>query len=303
MYTFLLLLQDPSSTEPLSAEPLEKTGFYAAVCDAGDISPILLRNDRNLTLVVTDSENTARAAMKNHFPVIGWEHDGLRLSSPREIIDSLEALTPEYCLDRLLSLSGRKPVYSGDTISLFPVSEDGFLEAYECFREEPYMLTDEQRSLDRSDVIALYRNRRALAQFTGSIGTFRAEAQGVTVGYGSIHTEDAACGSIRLTVDFYVIPERRRMGYGAAIVRALVALAHAAAASSDLYANVHPANTASARTLEACGFTRISAVTPASSPVPPETPPAPASHDPGRAPGSNESPEPPLSVYWLRGHR
>ena len=306
MSTILLLLQN-SASEQFPVEALQDSDFFVVLSGTDETASLLNRHDRSNTLVVTDSENVARTASENHFPLIGYEHDGIRLSCS-EIIDSLEALTQEYCREELLVQTGRMPVYADDTINLFPVSEDDFLTAYEHFREEPHMLTDEQRSLDRSGVIALYRNRQALAQFTESVGSFRAESRGNTVGYGSLYTENGVA-PIRMTVVFYVIPEYRRMGYGAAIVRALIAISRTDASSRDLFAVVRPANTASVRTLKACGFSLIETVAPDGTVTPcpshalPETPPAPASHCPGHAPGLSESQAPSLYVYCLRGRR
>ena len=315
MYTLLLLLQTPS-IEPLPCKELQDSGFFTVVSDIDEIHHTLEQYDPNATLVVTDSDDASCTASKKLFPVIGFEHDGLRLSC-REIIDSPESLTPEYCLEQLLVQSGHMPAYSDETITLFPVSENEFLEAYEHFRKEPYMLTDEQKSLDRSGVITLYRNRQVLAQFTDSIGSFRAESCGITVGYGSIYQVMENIPS--LTVDFYVLPAHRGAGFGTAIVRTLIALADSQGESQDLYAYVNPANTASMHTLKACGFSRIGTVTSfsgngasvvspytitdGSSHVRPGTPPTLSSQDPGHAPESSESPEPPLYVYCLRGHR
>lgn len=332
MYTLLLLLQNPSM-EPLPCKELQDNGFFTVVSSIDDILLTLKNYDPNDTLVVTDSDDASRTALKKRFPVIGFERDGQRLSC-REIIDSADSLTPEYCLEQLLFQSGRMPAYSDDTITLFPVSENEFLEAYEHFRKEPYMLTDEQKSLDRSGVITLYWNRQALSQFTDSLGSFRAESRGITVGFGSIYqvpdnltflidpqsgSKNSAAALSLMTVDYYVLPAHRRKGFGTAIVRALTSLANSQSESHDLYAYVNPANTASLRTLEACVFSRIGTVTSSSgnttsavspntittgtSRVQPETPQVLSSQNHGHGPESNEFREPALYVYCLRGHQ
>lgn len=204
------------------------------------------------TLVVTDSEDTACRLEVEGFPVVGYEHDGIRLSCG-EIIQSLSSLTPEYCETLNRSLTGRTAVFTSGPLALYPLSEAEYCDLYEAYRTEPFMLTPEQKNCTEADVRRQYRNRLAISFLTENSGMFRAELYGTPIGYGSVFEESSDYGPLT-TVDYYVPPALRGRGYGTAILRALIAYARAETPERELYAYVHRDNRASLAVLRSCGF-------------------------------------------------
>ena len=203
-------------------------------------------------LVVTDSEREAAALSLKGFPVVGYEHGEIRLSCP-EIICSLEALTPEYCRALHRTLTGTQEMYSDSEVTLYRLSENEFLEAFETFRLEPYMLRASEKNYTENDVRTLYKTRLALSQFTANCGSFRVVTEGETVGYGSVFEETVGEGLLTTNRFFFVSAFWGRH-LGRAIVNALVSYARTDDPVREINAFVHPDNTASAKLLLSCGF-------------------------------------------------
>lgn len=217
--------------------------------------------DRNV-LVITDLSETVLACESGNVPVWGYEHDGLRLSC-REIIESLEDLTLSYLLDRYAYTTGRLPFFSDDGLSLYAIGEDEYVELYKRYRQEPYFLRDKQRSYTSDDVRELYRFREAVAAFHPGLGTFRVCPEGCpddALAYVSACEETVGDAAL-LTIDFYVLPDFRGMGFGRRSVSLLLhCLRNRLAEETDaglpaiVHALVHAENEPSRRTLVSLGF-------------------------------------------------
>lgn len=252
------------------------------------------------TLVITDSEDVSKQLTPSGCAVVGYEHDGIHLSTS-EIIDFLEALTPEYCKEVFLSITGRGAVYESDTVILYPLTEEEFVTAYEHFKRAPYVLTEDQHDYRESDIRALYQNRRLLSQFRGNYGSYRAEHNGAVIGYGSVFEDTLASGQIVTTIDFLILPQFRGNHLGHELVEALLATARRDDPKLPVYALVHPNNAACIALLASCGFTLSRDLTQTDAPQ--GTPLTPQRRDPGCAPTPHASQGPVPLVYCHPGRR
>ena len=262
------------------------------------------------TLMLTDSQEIADSVSSEGFPVVGYEHDGIRLTCS-EIILSPFALTPEYALELHNRMTGNQVSFRHGNIALYFLTEDEYVKFYDRFREETYMLAESGRNYTDEDVRAMYKKRVIQAQFTHNCGMFRVvpDELGETVGYGCVTVEQSETGS-RTLISYYVFPECRRLGYGLSIVRTLVALIRSNDPSRDIYADIYTENVVSARILTKAGFRPVSpeadinntdGTTPAGAPR--ETQEAQISHGHGHEQGTNGSRSLPQSLYCLPGRR
>ncbi len=215
-------------------------------------------------LVITDLPETIIACASLKLPIWGYEHDGLRLSCG-EIIESPENLTLSYLLERYAYTTGMLPFFTQDGLSLYTVNEDEYVNLFMLYRQEPYFLTETQRAYSENDIRSLYRSHTALASFCPGLGTYRVCPEGFpddTVAYVSAFDETID-DTLRTTIDFYVVPECRGMGFGRRSVALLLRLLRDKMSespdttdSSEIFALVHPENESSVRTLTAIGFRR-----------------------------------------------
>ena len=315
MNTILFLLQHPTTELDTAAASLSEAGFLvlsetvripeaALSADLSSDSENAIRSSE--TLVITDTEAISEQLCRKGIPVVGFEHDGIRLSTP-EIIDSLEALTPEYCNEVFLSLTGRGAVYENDSIALYPLTEDEFAQAFNLFRREPYMLSEAQRNFTDAEVRALCQSRRILSQFRGNYGTYRVVQNGETIGFGSVFEDTLSDDQTVTTIDFLILPECRGNGLGRTLVKALLAAVRRDDPKLTVYALVHPDNTACIALLSSCGFVKTSEHSHSSSvtqaDAPQETLSAPRSRnsDSVQTPHASRAIAP--LVYCHRGHQ
>ena len=245
-------------------------------------------------LVVTDSAELLNTLKRDGIPAVGYEHDGIRLSCS-EIILSLSVLTADYVTELHMRLTGRAAVYSDPSLTLYPMTEDEYCEVFQLYRAEPYMLTEDTRTLSEEDVRLLYQTRFALSRFAADCGMFRAvDHDGTTVGYGSVFDEVNGA-SFRTVISYYILPSLRRQGFGRKLALALIGFARSNNPAREIYAKVHPDNKASIRLLTSLGFL----LTPSDAPQ--ETRKVRQSLPSGPSRGRNESQVTPLSVYCLPG--
>lgn len=261
------------------------------------------------TLIVTDNDKIAETASINGFPVVGYEHDGIRLSCG-EIILSLSVLTPTYAVELHNRMTGRYVSFRCKNMSLYPLTEDEYMEFYNLFRGEPYMLTEAGRGYTDVDVSSMYKRRIIQAQFTNNCGMFRVvpDETDEAVGYGCVLEEHSDTG-LRTTISYYVYPKYRGHGFGLDIVQTLVAFIRGNTPERDIYADIYTENVISAHVLTKAGFVLVSQSSGSKThnsiadDVPTETQEAPQTRTSDQRQQTNGSPSLSQSVYCLRGHQ
>ena len=250
------------------------------------------------TLVVTDSEEIIKTCKTLGLPVVGFEHDGIRLSCG-EILLSTEDLTLADYLQYFESLSGREILWQNNDLSLRKMSEDTFVRFFALFRSEAFFLTEEEQQTDESSVRSLYQSRALLASLSRGFGPAEAiltEPDGSTRTVGCVAAfEEPLNGSMKLTIEYYIIPEERGKGLGKRLVNALTEACAKYLPNTSLYAVVHPDNAASLATLKACTYLTL--------PANPTEQTAPQSPARGVSHRFRESQAPVLLVHYPNGHQ
>lgn len=259
MKQLVFVLQSPERT-PLPAEfsgDASSLNFCVSL-----LSPALFRArvrnfDAAETLVITDEEDCALSCKSLDLPVVGFEHDNVRLSCS-EIILSLEDLSAADCISYFESLSGREVLWQSGGLSLRKMSEGSFVRFFALFRSEAYFLTEDELRADEASVRSLYRSRTLLSSLSRGFGPAEAvvtDADGKEKSVGCVAAFEEPIGdAMQLTIEYFVLPGERGKGFGKCLVRVLTDACAEHFPTSPLYAVVHPDNVASLATLKACSY-------------------------------------------------
>ena len=211
-------------------------------------------------LTVTDSERAVSDCLAAKLPVVGYEHDGRRLSAS-EIVQSLAELTVGDYRELYDSLTGQSVCYETNHFLFRRIPEEEFVRVYHMLSESPYGLAEADRDMSDSQIREMYKNRKMFSAMIGGFGPaclIDKTENNLRVGYAAAYPEqlpgDSSEGRTGLFLEYTVYPELRGLGHGTMLVSALCEALHALFPEETLYARVHPGNTPSAAILKKLGF-------------------------------------------------
>lgn len=212
------------------------------------------------TLAVTDSDRTVLSCLAAKLPVVGYEHDGRRLSAP-EIIQSLAELTVGDYRELYDALTGQSVYYQTNRFLFRGIPEEEFVEVYHMLSESPYGLAETDCDMSDSQIREMYKTRRTVSGMIGGFGPaclIDKAKNNLRIGYAAAYPEqlpaDSSEAGSGLFLEYAVYPELRGLGHGTMLVSALCDTLRALFPGETLYARVHPDNTPSAAILKKLGF-------------------------------------------------
>lgn len=210
------------------------------------------------SVCVTDDPDTARERMK-YGPVVGYVGEDLDKldgwSGIFYLVTDLTAITPHY-LEQVWCRYYQLPLVIARTQDgmIRELKEDDAAALCACYQEHGDFMADRPRGEHM-----LVAERLRIASYVRQVypvrgfGMYLLEREGVFVGLAGFEMEDIM-GESRVTMGYYVVPEKRRMGIAERTCRILLDYVREEYEIGTVYVKIHEKNPASMALAAKLGF-------------------------------------------------